>query len=153
MAIEIKTYGNYKIRYAEQRFYAIDAQGDRAEEAPTEAELIEKLKVLDKRDFKRVQIYRVEQNGHVQVGVITSIDSGVQEAWINMEKDPSHYGSGRSKVYLSSGRDLYYEQTLANIDKVEQIRQRREHIEGILLEIRALRDQLEKPINREYFGM
>jgi len=153
--IEIRTYGKYKIRYSSgsQAFYAIDGEGQQVVEAKTENEVVEKLRDMEKRAFKRIPIFRVDQDGETGEGDLTSVDLKGSEAWVSMVKSSRTYGSGRSKIYLSDGRDRYYEQTPANIEKVEQIKQKREQIQAILTEITEMRATLEKPINREYFGI
>lgn len=150
MSVEIRSYNQYKIFYSSSshEFFA-EEDGTKVESASTEKVLIDNLKVRDKSGFKRVPIYAVSQDGEVQKGELTSVVDGGCKAWVRMPD--SQYSSGRSKIYLSSGRDKYFEQTEANAVKVEQVKSRGEQIKALLTEIKGIRETLEKPINLEYF--
>lgn len=154
MAIKIKEIYGYTLLYDERskRFVVWDTDGTELANATTQDEAEVKAKTLHKQEFSRIPVMRVVSDGRISRGELTSLNRDEKSAWVSMEKSERTWGSGRQKISLryDSG---YYEATETNLKTVEDIKAKREIIDGILAEIEGLRDTLDKPINLSYFGI
>ena len=148
----VNNYGKYGIFYSSYRgqFIGQDENGEEVEHAATEKELVEKLKARDKSNFQRIPIFKVDRDGTVEEGALTSLTNAGREAWVSMPK--TRYGSGRGKIILGSGLSGYYARIPENEQKVAQIRVIRKQVEEHLAEITSIRDTLDHAINYEYFA-
>ena len=154
MAIKIKQMFGYQISYDVRRrqFIVEDTDGTELAYAQTQDEIEVKAKALSKQEFKRISIVKVNQEGIITSGELTSLDRADKSAWVSMEKSKYSWGSGRQKISLNSDRG-YYESTDKNLIISENIKAKAEDLNRIRVEINALEATLEKPINRAYFGI
>lgn len=154
MTIKIKEIYGYTLVYDEKRktFSIQDIDGTELAYGQTQDEAEAKAKALSKQDFKRIPIVRVEQEGQVTPGELTSLNRDDRAAWISMEKGEDSYGSGRRKISLRYDHS-YYEATEANLKVIEGIKTKREALKLIKAEIEVLIDTLEKPIDGDFFGI
>ena len=72
--------------------------------------------------------------------------------WVSMERSKSSYGSGREKINLGYAT-RFYEVTEANLKLAAEIVAKGEAILAFDDEVQVLKEQLEKGINLEYFGI
>ena len=153
--IKIKEIYGYQLGYDESRrfFIIVDTDGTELAYGNTQDKTEEKAKALSKRDFVRIPIIRVNADGRVVKGEITSLDKLSREYWVSMEKEDNFYGSGRGKEMLGSNFMHYHEATERNLDLAKEIEAKAKDIADIKAEIEQLRTAMEKPINLEYFGM
>lgn len=133
-----------------KRFFLIDSDGTEMDYCTTQDEAETKAKSLSKREFKRIKIYEVYKDGGVDAGEVTSVNPDDETAWVSMS--PTRYGTGRSKIDLRYS-SRYFEQTPANISIIEAIKQKHLEVKRVATELRELVETLEKPINKEYFGL
>jgi len=154
MTIKIKEMYGYNLSYDERlrRFIILDTDGTELAHANTQDEAEVKAKALSKQDFKRIRIVKVEQEGQMTMGELTSLNKDDESAWVSMEKSSHGWGSGRRKIALAYDKG-YYEATEVNLKIVEDIKAKEESLNHIKAEIKALITTLEKPINMGYFGI
>ena len=153
--IKIRDFQGYEICYHTQlKRFELYEDGNVITFANTQDELEEKAKKLSKSEFKRIPILTVDSEGNVQLGELTSLNREEGGAWVVMEKsDRFGVGGGREKLRLYSQDSKFNEKTEANLAIIEAIEKKRDELKSITADIRALRGQLEKPINNAYFGI
>ena len=154
MTIKIKEIFGYKLSYDERmkRFIVEDTDGTELAWANTQDEAEVKAKALSKQEFKRIPFIEVKQEGQITTGELTSLNKDDQSAWVSMEKSEDNYGGGRRKINLRYDHG-YYEVIEANLKILEGIKAKRETLNQIKAEIKALIATLEKPIDMDYFGI
>ena len=154
MEIKIKELYGYELCYDERsrRFVIKDTDGTELGNAPTQDEAESKAKALTKAEFKRIRVVRVQSDGRVTMGELTSVNKDDKEAWVVLEKGEDTWGSGREKIHLAHTTG-YFEATAKNMTVLENIKKRREIINQTLNEIKSLIETLESPINLGYFGI
>lgn len=152
MSIKIKEIYGYKLLYndRDRNFIIEDTDGTELASAKTQDEAEVKAKNLSKQEFKRVDIIKVEQEGQITMGELTSLNRKDKSAWISMEKSEHTWGSGRQKINLDYHRG-YYEATETNLKILEEIKAKREVLTQIKTEIKDTIAKLEKPIDLNYF--
>ena len=152
--LKIKEVYGFTLSYDEsrRRFIITDTDGMEMGYGNNQDEAEAKAKALSKRQFKRVKIFRVYNEGQITMGELTSINPDEPSAWISMEQSAHTWGSGREKTNLKYDRG-FYEATEPNLKVAETIKQKKKVIDQTLKEIKDLVNQLEKPINAGYFGL
>ena len=154
MAIKIKEIYGYNLLYDERlrRFVIEDTDGTNLGHANTQDDAEVKAKALAKREFKRIPIIKIEQEGQSIMGELTSLNRDDKSVWVSMEKSKDVWDSGRQKIGLVYSEG-YYEVTQVNLKILEDIKAKRESLNYIKAEIKDLIATLEKPINMDYFGI
>jgi len=152
--IKIKTSYGFNLSYDERRrlFVITETDGTEVGIAKSQDEAEVKAKALSKREFKRIKIVLVKDDGGTTEGELTSLNSDDVSAWVSMEKSDYTWGSGRSKIDLRYDRG-YFEATPANAKIIESIRAKRLSIDQALKDIAELKGRLESSINKQYFGL
>jgi len=155
MVITIKEIYGYNLLYDEgsRRFVIHDTDGMELAHANTQGEAEIKAKALSKQEFKHISIVKITKEGQLQKGELTSLNKDDKCVWVSMEKSKDIWNSGRRKLNLRLDSGEYYEATETNLKILEAIIAKRETIDTILAEIKALRDTLEKLINLAYFDL
>ena len=152
--VKVAQFADYDIWYdaTRRRFILTDQEGNEVASGESQTAVEEKASRLRKEGFKRISIIRVENDGEVIKGELTSINRDEQSAWVSMEVPDKAYGSGRHKVtlrYISN----YYEATESNLTVAEAIKEKHKVIEQTLEEIRLLRATMVNRIDLDYFGL
>ena len=154
--IQIKKILGLDIKYDEQRerFYLYDEAGTEIGSGGTQAEVEKQAKSHSKQKFTRVAIIRFRSD-HVLMKVeLTSYNGDDMSTWVSMEKPKGAYGSGREKINLGSSYGTgYYEATEKNLVIAAEIEAKGKLVKVLQVEAEALKEQLEKRINKEYFGI
>ena len=151
--LEIKMIYGYKLFYDElaRRFVIKDTDGTELASAPTQDEAESKAKELSKKDFCRIAIVRISDDGEIDHGEITSLNKQDKVAWVSME-GTRRWSSGRHKVDLRYDHD-YYADTEENKPIVEAISEKQKTVDKTLAEIKDLKSTLKSDINEAYFGI
>lgn len=154
MIIKIKKIFGYELNYDEalKRFVVEDVDGIQLAHADTQDEAEVKAKALSKQEFKRIHIVRVETEGQVTMGELTSLNRDDNSAWISMEKTEEGWGSGRQKLNLRYVCN-YYEATEVNLKVLKDIKIKKKTLDQIKIEIADLIKTLERNINSDYFDL
>ena len=154
--IKIAEVAGFTIHYEtrEKKFVLIDHEGKRVASAFSQEKLEEKAKALQKQEFKRVPILKLESTGQASPGEITSINIDDMTMWVVLKRQ---YTDGserqvREKERIGSHTGCY-EHTEHNLAVAEKIKEQHAIIDTAYAEARRLREQMEKPINLEYFGI
>ena len=148
--IKIGTARGYTILYNEKGklFSLEDADGNEVASGGTQDEVEAKAEKLSKQAFK-FPIPALKVSGLVlSKGRVTSFNADDRAAYFAY--DDKRYGS-HEKLHLHY--DHAYELTEANSRIHEQVEQYGSQIKEIEEKIRSLISQLEKPIDRAYFGL
>ncbi len=133
-------------------FYLIDADGNEIGSATTQAEAEKQAKTYAKQKFSKVDVIQFGYEQKIIRGQLTSYNVDDQSAWVSMEKSRSSYGGARQKVNLR-GSTRYYEATEKNLKLAEEIEAKGREALRVKTEADELKEQLEKNINLEYFGI
>lgn len=156
--IKLDCYG-LELGYSSDRkvFVLLNKEGEEVDNAPTQDKAEELAASISKKAFERVPVFRVDQDGSTYEGEITSLMRGEHTIWVSMkpidQSDEQWRRPYREKLWLSEVEYRYFENTSTNQVIVEAIRQKGKELAFLQTKIKELRETLEKPINRAYFGL
>ncbi len=154
MQTEVGKFRGYTILYdsRDRLFRLRDADGQDVGSGKTQEEAEEQAKKLIKLAYKfPIEALKVS-NLYVSRGKVTSLNpSDCSMRFVFAKDQASLYGTVM-KVHLRRGPDIY-EATEANKEIANQIDVARGHIKEIEGRIPSLIEQLERPMNMEYFKL
>lgn len=153
--IKIEDIKGYVVGYDSRRkcFLLVDAEGAEVATAGTQQEIEEKAKVLAKQAFTRIDFMQINDHGVIMEGTVTSVDRDDRSMWVVMKGSRFLGRVHRNRVDLLISSYHYYENTSANVAVAAKIREQAELVDRAYVEVKRLRDTLEKKIDHEYFGM
>jgi len=149
--VKISEVRGYTVFYSSEykQFILRDKEENEVARAKTQEQVELQIEKLVKLAYKfPIPAFKLHYAGEVMKGRITSLNPDDKSAYFAY--DDKRLGS-HEKVRLIS--DRVFEITEANTIIHEQVIQYHAEIKSIEGKINALIQQLEKPINREYFGL
>lgn len=149
--VKINERDGYAIFYDPERqlFCLHDAEGNEVATAGTQEKVEQEISKLAKQAFNLPIPAILARSYGIDRGRITSLNPHNKTAYFSYDK--KDYGRA-TKIALSYDKG-FYELTKANEKIAKQIEERMVQKKELDGEIEALKDQFEKPINREYFGL
>ena len=148
--IDIGPIKGYRMFYdpKEHIFRLLDTEENEVASAPTQAELEKKAGELSRQSFKLPIPAALTRSGAVDKGRITSVS--IESQSVYFVEDNRHHT--KTKIKFPYGHRLF-ELTELNEEICTQVEGLINQRKELGTKIEELISQLEKPIDRDYFGM
>jgi len=136
-------YKNYRIYFDEPRdvWVADDVKTyDRVARDPSRKKLLSMLDALSKQKFVRFDVIKLWHHGSGRYTVTSIVSEG---AWITLQEETAGYKKGHREK-LTYGLGSLRPVTKHNLESMEKMRELRERIDNIELEITDLEHDMDK---------